>query len=96
MPQVHRDTDGRSCGAKTVAANPNVYTNDLLTAVDGNPNTHGGGNLQAANPNVYIGGKLVVINAPNSASPDGLCPIPGGPHCNPKTAGGSPNVYIGG
>ena len=94
MPQVHRDTDSRSCGAKTVAANPNVYTNHLLTAVDGNPNTNGGGALKAANPNVYIGGVLVVINAPNDASPDTFCPIP--PHCNPKTAGGSNNVYIGG
>lgn len=94
MPAVHRDTDPRSCGAKTVAACPNVYTNNLLTAIDGNGNTHGGGSLNAANPNVYIGGKLVVINAPNSASPDALCPIP--PHCNPKTAGGSPNVFIGG
>lgn len=94
MPQVHRDTDKRNCGASTVASNPQVYTNNLLTAVDGNTNTHGGGALQAANPNVYIGGKLVVINAPNNAAPDGLCPIP--PHCNPKTAGGSSNVYIGG
>lgn len=94
MPQVHRDTDSRSCGASTNAANPNVWTNDLLTAIDGNLNSHGGGALQAANPNVYIGGKLVVINAPNNASPDAFCPIP--PHCNPKTAGGSPNVFIGG
>ena len=94
MPQVHRDTDGRSCGAKTNAACNNVFTNNLLTAVDGNPNSHGGGELKAENPNVYIGGKLVVINAPNDAASDTFCPIP--PHCNPKTDGGSPNVYIGG
>jgi uncharacterized Zn-binding protein involved in type VI secretion len=93
MPAVHRDTDPRNCGAKTVAANPNVYTNDLLTAVNGNPNTHGGGELKAANPNVYIGGVLVVIDG-NSASSDTYCPIP--PHCNPKAEGGSPNVVIGG
>lgn len=94
MAAVHRDTDGRSCGASTTAANPNVYTNGLLTAVDGNLNTHGGGALNASNPNVYIGGKLVVINAPNDAAPDDLCPLPG--HCNPATSGGSGNVYIGG
>ena len=94
MPKVHRDTDPRNCGASTVAANPNVYTNNLLTAVDGNPNTHGGGELKAANPNVYIGGVLVVIHGPNDAAADSICPIP--PHCNPKTAGGSPDVYIGG
>jgi len=95
MPVVHRDTDARSCGAKTKAANPNVYTNSLITAVNGNPNTHGGGELVAANPNVYIGGVLVVVDG-NSANPDSLCPIPGGSHCNPKAVSGSPNVSIGG
>lgn len=93
MANVHRDTDGRSCGASTNAANPNVYTNSLLTAIDGNPNSHGGGGLKAANPEVYIGGKLVVLDG-NPASPDALCPLPG--HCNPSADGGSPDVYIGG
>lgn len=95
MPVVHRDTDARSCGAQTQAANPNVYTNNLLTAVNGNPNTHGGGELKAANPNVYIGGVLVVVDG-NSAASDSYCPIPGGSHCNPKAEGGSSNVWIGG
>ena len=95
MPETHRDRDDRSCGAVTKAACANVYTNNRITSVDGNPNSHGAGNLKAANPNVYIGGILVVING-NSASPDRLCPIPGGPHCNPKATSGSPNVYIGG
>jgi uncharacterized Zn-binding protein involved in type VI secretion len=93
MAQVHRDTDKRSCGASTNAANPNVYTNSLLTAIDGNPNSHGGGGLNASNPNVYIGGVLVVVNG-NSANPDAKCPIP--PHCNPAASSGSPNVNIGG
>jgi hypothetical protein len=93
MPVVHRDTDERSCGAQTQAANPNVYTNNLLTAVNGNPNSHGGGELQAANPNVYIGGVLVVVDG-NSAEADSYCPLPG--HCNPKADGGSNNVWIGG
>ena len=95
MPVVHRDTDARSCGAQTQAANPNVYTNNLLTAVNGNPNTHGGGELKAANPNVDIGGGLVVVDG-NSAAGDSYCPIPGGSHCNPKAEGGSSNVWIGG
>jgi hypothetical protein len=93
MAAVHRDTDDRSCGASTNAANPNVYTNNLLTAVDGNPNSHGGGGLIAANPNVYIGNKLTVIQG-NDANPDAICPIP--PHCNPAATSGSGNVYIGG
>jgi len=95
MAAVHRDTDSRSCGASTIAANPNVFTNNLLTAIDGNPNSHGGGGLVAANPNVFIGNKLTVIQG-NGANPDSLCPIPGGPHCSPSATSGSGNVYIGG
>ena len=95
MPALHRDTDSRACGAVTNAACNNVFTNNLLSSVDGNPNSHGGSNLNARNPNVYIGNILVVING-NHASPDSLCPIPGGPHCTPRATSGSPNVYIGG
>lgn len=93
MPGVHRDSDSRGCGASTIAANPNVYTNNLLTAVDGNPNSHGGGELKAANPNVYIGNILVVILG-NSASADTYCPLPG--HCDPHATSASGNVFIGG
>ena len=95
MPAVHRDTDSRSCGASTIAASERVYTNSLLTAVDTNPNSHGGGNLNAANPNVYIGGKLTVVVG-NSSAGDNYCPIPGGSHCNPDATSGSNNVFIGG
>tara|TARA_B100000965_G_C19457116_1_gene697953 strand:- start:198 stop:485 length:288 start_codon:yes stop_codon:yes gene_type:complete len=95
MPEVHRDGDSRACGASTNAACANVFTNSKITSVDGNPNSHGGGSLNAANPNVYIGNILVVVNG-NSASPDSLCPIPGGPHCAPSATSGSPDVYIGG
>ena len=95
MPEVHRDGDSRACGASTNAACANVFTNNKITSVDGNPNSHGGGSLNAANPNVFIGNILVVVNG-NGASPDALCPIPGGPHCGPSATSGSPNVYIGG
>ena len=83
MPEVHRNGDSRACGASTIAQCNNVFTNNKLTSIDGNPNSHGGGSLNAANPNVYIGGTLVVIKG-NGASPDSLCPIPGGPHCGPS------------
>ena len=95
MAGVHRDGDARTCGASTIASNPNVYVNNKLAAVDGNPNSHGGGGLNAANPNVYIGNILVVING-NGAAPDALCPIPGGPHCAPAASSASPDTYIGG
>lgn len=95
MAGVHRNGDSRACGASTIASNPNVFVNNKLAAVDGNPNSHGGGNLNAANPNVFIGNKLVVING-NSASPDALCPLPGGAHCAPSATSASGNVFIGG
>lgn len=95
MPGVHRNGDSRACGATTIASNPNVYVNSKLAAVDGNPNSHGGGALKAANPNVFIGGILVVVNK-NSASPDALCPIPGIYHCTPSATSASGDVYIGG
>ena len=96
MSQIHRNTDARVCGESTVVVGQNkVYANRLLVSVDGDPDTHGAGNLIAACKNVFINGLMVVINAPNSASPDGLCPIIGGSHCGPSTAGGSSNVYVG-
>ena len=96
MPGVHRNGDQRGCGAANkVAGQSTVFVNGKLVSVDGDPNSHGGGNLKASNPNVYINGKLVVIQS-NSASPDGLCPIPGGKHCNPHAVGASGNVFIGG
>jgi len=96
MPSIHRNTDSRICGAATVVVGQSsVYANGLLVSVDGDPNTDGGGNLSAACKNVYINGKMVVNNSPDNAAPDSLCPIPGGPHCAPATAGGSSNVFVG-
>jgi hypothetical protein len=95
MPQVHRDTDSRSCGASTqVSGNPTVFANNKLVSVQGDPNSHGGGSLDASiNPGtVFVHNKEMVVVG-SSASPDSLCPIPGGPHCNPKSTSGSPNVH---
>jgi uncharacterized Zn-binding protein involved in type VI secretion len=76
------------------AQSKNVFVNGKLWAVDGDPNTDGAGNLIAATNNVFIGGKKVCNNN-DKAVPDGLCPIPGGPHCSPDASGGSGNVYVG-
>jgi uncharacterized Zn-binding protein involved in type VI secretion len=96
MAQIHRNTDSRICGASTVVVGQStVFANSLLVAVNGDPNTHSGGNLIAACKNVFINQKMVVNHSPDNAEPDGLCPIPGGPHCAPATASGSPNVYVG-
>lgn len=96
MPAIHRNTDPRVCGATTVASGQStVFANGLLVSVNGDPNSHGGGALSAACKNVYAGGILVVNHSPEPAAPDSLCPILGEPHCNPVTAGGSPNVFVG-
>ena len=93
---VHRHTDSRICGATTIVTNQStVYANGLLIAVNGDPNTHGGGNLIANCNNVFIEGKMVVNNTPDNANPDSLCVPIGPPHCNPYTNQGSPNVFIG-
>lgn len=92
---VHRHSDRRSCGASTIVqGQSNVYVNNLLASVRGDPNTHGGGSLGATvnDGTVYINNKRVVLRG-SSASADSLCPPRGQPHCNPKSVGASPNVF---
>lgn len=92
---IHRDTDSRACGAKTiVTGQTNVFANRLLVSVDKDPNNHGAGSLNAACNQVYVNGKLVVIVG-NSAAPDSLCPPLGGAHCAPSSTSGSGNVNVG-
>lgn len=96
MPAIHRLTDSRSCGATTVVVGQgNVYANNLLVSVNGDPNTHGGGNLIAGSNSVFVNNILVVNHTPDAAAPDALCPPLGGAHCAPVTASGSPNVFVG-
>jgi hypothetical protein len=71
-----------------------VFVNNQPISVSGDPNTHGGGNLNASNNKVKVGGILVVLNG-NGAEPDSLCPLPGGAHCGPSATSGSPDVEIG-
>jgi len=98
VPQVHRHGDSRKCGASTNAiAYKNVFVNSQPISVDGDPNSHGGGNLAAQCRNVFVGGKLVVLNG-NSAGADSLCGVIGHighGHCGPNATSGSPNVDIG-
>lgn len=96
MSGVHRNTDSRACGASTVSAQGrNVYVNNLLWSINGDPNSHGAGNIIAAVNNVFIGG-IMAVNIGDSAVPDALCPPLGGAHCAPTTTGGSSNVFVGG
>lgn len=95
MPGVHRNTDARSCGAKTIVSGQStVFVNGLLVAVQNDMNSHGGGGLNASvNPGtVFISGKPMVVQG-SSAKPDQLCPVVGQPHCNPVASQGSPDVF---
>jgi hypothetical protein len=84
------------CGATTVVTNQStVYSEGKLWAVEGDQNSHGGGALIASQTAVKIEGKSVIVHKPDNASPDGLCPIPGGPHCAPATAEGSDKTFLG-
>jgi len=94
MPPVHRHGDARTCGATTIVTGQSTVRSDgKLWAVEGDQNSHGGGQLIASS-SVYIEGKRVVVHRPDNASPDSLCPDPGGPHCAPKTAQGSPTTNV--
>jgi hypothetical protein len=93
MPAVHRHSDPRTCGATTVVTGQStVFSEGLLWAVQGDLDTHGEGALIPSGSNVFVEDKLVIVNSPDSASPDSLCIPLGGEHCNPKTAGGSGTV----
>jgi hypothetical protein len=73
MPGAHRDTDLRFCGAETVVVNQStVYVNDLLWGVDGDPNSHGGGNLIPVygSKDVYVEDKLIIVAIGDIAAPD--------------------------
>lgn len=95
MPPVHRHSDSRACGATTTVTHQStVFANNLLVAVDDDPNTHGSGGLIAACKQVFINNILTVNNTADQSRPDLLCPT-GGAHCNPYTTSGSPNVFTG-
>lgn len=93
MPPAHLNGDLRVCGAVTVVSGQStVFVNGQLWAVEGDPNSHGGGALIPSGSTVLIEGKPVIVHAPDSAAADALCPIVGPPHCAPATAEGSGNV----
>ena len=82
MVAVHRHSDTRVCGATTVVGGQTtVFANSLLIAVNGDPDSHGGGGLIAGSNKVFINGIAVVNNTPDGSAADNLCPI--SPHCAP-------------
>jgi uncharacterized Zn-binding protein involved in type VI secretion len=93
MVLVHRQDDSRVCGATTVVTGQNfVFVDGKLWAVEGDPNTDGGGGMIPSNiAAVYINGKRA-IGKGDHANPDALCEKIGPPHCDPFATGGDSNV----
>lgn len=98
MRGVHRIGDARICGATTIpagsAAARKVLINGQVVSLSGDINTDGGGTLAASTTRVFVNGINVVLSG-DPSGPDALCPNPGGPHCAPAAAQGSPNVFVG-
>lgn len=99
MNFVHRNNDKRLCGASTRATVNNVRVNNQFISTEGDPNSHGGGVLQATatSGRTRAGGKpIIILNDP--ASRDSYCGRPGyGPeHCGPSATSASGNVRAGG
>ncbi len=93
--QVHRQYDLRTCGATTVAQQQfSVYCEDVLVAVEGDPNTDGGGDLTPVNFGVYVEDKLIAYNGSPAVS-DSSCFVIGGNHCYPYANEGSNTVFVG-
>lgn len=72
MPGAHRNGDVRFCGAATIVQGQStVFVNGKLWAVEGDPNTHGDGQLVAVTgTTVFIEGKKVIVAVGDTAVPD--------------------------
>jgi len=90
MPQVHRLTDDNTAGAPIVSViQSSVFTNYLLTSVDGcpvaghGPGVHGGPLTANGSTNVFI--ENIPVNRLGDADT-----------CGHTRAVGSPDVYVNG
>lgn len=94
MPGAHLDGFMRACGAITkVTGQKNTFVNKRLWAVEGDQNSHGGGDLIPTKRVVFINKKPVITNAPDAAGADALCGIVPGAHCAPSTAQGAMKTF---
>lgn len=95
MAICHRNGDSRACGAATVVQGQNFLSVDgQLWSVDGDPDSHGGGALHTTHSWLTINGKGIIVVG-DSASPDNLCPFPGGAHCAPSATSGDSLIDVG-
>lgn len=90
--KAHCHGDARNCGASTiVGGQSHVTISGKLWAVEGDPNSHGGGALISSHGWLTIKGRGVIV-AGDHAAADSLCPTP--PHCDPVAVGFSPLVDV--
>lgn len=98
MPQAHRHTDSRFCGASTIVVNQEtVYVNSLWWSVEGDLDTHclEGALISIYEPrNIYIENIRAIVAVGDTAAADRQACFflhPSGA-TNPK--GHSPDVYV--
>jgi len=94
MPGAHRDADSRFCSALTIVqGQTTVFVNNLLWAVENDPNTHGDGQLQAfyGAKNIYVENKLIICAVGDKALPDNFGHP--GPPTDPSTSSTDTFVY---
>ena len=90
----HRNNDFRTCGATTqVVGQSFVKINGQLWAVQGDPDSHGEGQIITTQTYVKING-IPVSLVNDQASADTLCFTIGFPHCDPFTSSGDSTVTI--
>ena len=73
MPRAHRNGDMRFCGARTIVkGNQTVWVNNKLWAVEGDEDSHKGGNLEAVTgpPSIRIQNKFIICAVGDRAAPD--------------------------
>jgi hypothetical protein len=96
MPQAHRHTDLRVCGAKTnVTHQTTVFVNNLLWAVQGDLDDHcNTGALKAEIGFTIKIQDILIIVIGDDAYPDYPdCLLDPPPHNKPRPSTGSPNVF---
>lgn len=90
MTAVHRDTDARFCGAKTIVEGQStVFVNGLLAAVENDPEDHLEGRLISQSPGtVTVENKKIIVIVTDTATGD----LAGHPMPPTDPEQGSPNV----
>ena len=76
MPKAHKEQDQREGGATTISQGQSfVEIGGKKWAVEGDPDTAGGGALIASKTFITIGGKAIIVDGDN-ANPDRITQNP--------------------